>query len=188
MDTSRVVRTAEDIAAALVPEAFCVRCRFPVLIEDAITRGDDYAWSCSNARCRHWNDREGTGDMGQPDWVVDSAAQTIFYCLVCGADVQLEELGTNAQVDYAWSCSNTLCYHADRHTLADVLNPPVWVWSAEERDAFNPAAIWADIVHAVGYHQHYLDELGPCLPHPLLDGMARQHARALTRLQDLEAE
>jgi hypothetical protein len=61
MDTSRVVRTAEDIAAALVPDAFCVRCRFPVLIEEAITRGDDYAWSCSNARCRHQSPPRGSG-------------------------------------------------------------------------------------------------------------------------------
>jgi hypothetical protein len=188
MKTPIIVRSAEAIATALMPDLFCVRCRFPVLLEDAVTRGDDYAWSCSNARCRHWNDREGTGDMEQPDWVVDSAAQTVFFCLVCGGMVVLEEVEASMQVDYAWACVNPSCYHADRHTLADVLHPPIWVWSTEERDAFDFRALWVQRVEAVASHQHYLDQLRPCLPHRLLEGLWQRHERALTRIRDMEVE
>jgi hypothetical protein len=188
MDKPLIVRSAVELEALMIPDLFCVRCGFPVLLEDAVTRGDDYAWSCSNSRCRHWNDREGTGDMGQPDWVVDSPRPLSFFCLVCGSPVVLEELESSVQIDYAWSCSNVSCYHADRLALADVLTPPVWVWSAEERDAFNPAALRLEAFHAVQYHQNYLDQLRPCLPHRLLDGQARRHERALERIRDLEIE
>ena len=52
----------------------CGACRYPVVVTQPTAESyDDYRWYCSNPDCANHNEKTETGDMEQPDWVIDKA-------------------------------------------------------------------------------------------------------------------
>lgn len=58
----------------------CMFCGFPVVVTQATTPGEDYAFYCSNPKCEKHSPIENMGDLDWPDWCITPEVAPLCVC------------------------------------------------------------------------------------------------------------